>query len=336
MGELHRVRVPIRYGRFSKGRQSYTMVFSPTLDESRFGHAIAIQCKSQDIVEEAKCLWAAESKKGSDCGVSASWGCVGLLPNPDSTKLPSKQFNRWRNFVKECAERRSNYRALAAADAGIDEEGVLKIRCRMRDAGSTLPFDALRTDRSVLVMLDGSKALRAAVTAVFGRAAVVQRCQAHTTRNILDHLPERQRPWVQAILRRAYQSEDVKTAPRLLRNLARRLDREHPCAAASVREGLEETVTVLTLGLSPRLQRSLATTNAAESLISRTRHVKRNVKRWRGGQMMLRWVAAGVLKAAKGFRRLKGHADMPQLVAALRTRDQRLGFGDSREVEHVA
>ena len=142
MGELHRVLVPIRYGRFSKG-QSYTMVFSPTLDESRFGHAIAIQCKSQDIVEEAKCLWAAESKKGSDCGVSASWGCVGLLPNPDSTKLPSKQLNRWRDFVKECAERRSNYRALAAADAGIDEEGVLKIRCRMRDAGSTLPFDAL-------------------------------------------------------------------------------------------------------------------------------------------------------------------------------------------------
>ena len=122
----------------------------------------------------------------------------------------------------------------------------------------------------------------------------------------------------------------------LLRNLARRLDREHPCAAASVREGLEETVTVLTLGLAPRLQRSLATTNAAESLISRTRHVKRNVKRWRGGQMMLRWVAAGVLEAAKGFRRLKGHADMPQLVAALRARDHRLGLGDSREAQHVA
>ena len=123
---------------------------------------------------------------------------------------------------------------------------------------------------------------------------------------------------------------------RLLRHLARRLDQEHPCAAASVREGLEETVTVLKLGLSPRLQRSLATTNAAESLISRTRHVKRNVKRWRGGQMMLRWVAAGVLEAAKGFRRLKGHADMPQLVAALRARDQRFGLGDATKVEQVA
>ena len=103
-----------------------------------------------------------------------------------------------------------------------------------------------------------------------------------------------------------------------------------------MREGLEETVTVLTLGLSPRLQRSLATTNAAESLSSRTRHVKRNVKRWRGGQMMLRWVAAGVLEAAKGFRRLKGRADMPQLIAALRARDQRLGLGDATEVQQVA
>jgi putative transposase len=93
-------------------------------------------------------------------------------------------------------------------------------------------------------------------------------------------------------------------------------------AAESVREGLEETLTVLTLGLAETLRRSLATTNAAESLISRTRHVKRNVKRWRGGQMVLRWVAAGVLEAVKGFRRVKGHKEMPQLVAALRAREQ--------------
>jgi hypothetical protein len=98
-----------------------------------------------------------------------------------------------------------------------------------------------------------------------------------------------------------------------------------------VREGLDETLTVIGLGLSQRLQRSLATTNAAESLISRTRHVKRNVKRWRGGKMMLRWVAAGVLEAAKGFRRLKGHRDMPTLVANLRARDQQLGLVKAEE-----
>lgn len=199
---------------------------------------------------------------------------------------------------------------------------------------ANLQSRGLRTDRSVLVILDGSKALRKAVRAVFGEAALVQRCQIHKMRNVLDHLPERQRPWAQAILRRAYQSTDVKTATRLLHDLARRLESESPSAAESVREGLEETLTVLTLDLSTRLRRSLATTNAAESLISRTRHVKRNVKRWRGGQMMVRWVAAGVLEAVKGFRRLKGYADMPKLVAALRARDQQLGLVSS--VENVA
>ncbi len=89
---------------------------------------------------------------------------------------------------------------------------------------ANLQSRGLRTDRSILVVLDGSTALRAAVTAVFGRAALVQRCQIHITRNILDHRPERQRPWVRATLKRAYPSEDVKTATRLLRHLARRLD----------------------------------------------------------------------------------------------------------------
>ena len=141
-----------------------------------------------------------------------------------------------------------------------------------------------------------------------------------------------QRPWVKAILTRAYTHGNVKTATRLLQDLARRLDTAYPSAAASVREGLDETLTVLGLGLSERLQRSLATTNAIESLLSRTRHVKRNVKRWRGGMMVLRWVAAGVLEAAKGFRRVKGCQDMPALVAALRARDARLGLGESSEM----
>src|SRR5213079_2311954 len=89
-------------------------------------------------------------------------------------------------------------------------------------------------------------------------------------------------------------------------------------------------------GSLDRLRQSLATTNAIESLISRTRHVKRNVKRWRGGQMVLRWTAAAVLEAVKGFRRLKGHKDMPKLVAALRARDQKLGFTSGEGVEEVA
>ena len=194
---------------------------------------------------------------------------------------------------------------------------------------TNLASRGLRTDRSLLVIVDGAKALETAVTQTFGRAAVVQRGQVHKGRNILEHLPEAQRPWVKAILTRAYTNATVKTAKRLLQDLARRLDTDHPSAAASVREGLDETLTVLGLGLSERLQRSLATTNAIESLLSRTRHVKRHVKRWRGGTMVLRWVAAGVLEAAKGFRRVKGCQDMLALVAALRARDARLGLGES-------
>ena len=121
-------------------------------------------------------------------------------------------------------------------------------------------------------------------------------------------------------------------AKRLLQDLARRLDPDYPSAAASVREGLDETLTVLDLGLSERLQRSLATTTAIESLLRRTRQVKRNVKRWRDGTMVLRWVAAGVLEATKGFHRVNGCTDMPALVAALRARDVRLGLGESSEM----
>jgi putative transposase len=191
---------------------------------------------------------------------------------------------------------------------------------------SNLQSRGLRTDRSLLVILDGSKALRKAVRETFGDVALVQRCQIHKLRNVLDHLPERQRPWVKAILQRAYRSADAATAKRLLQDLARRLETDHPSAAESVREGLDETLTIVALGLSERLRHSLATTNAVENLISRTRHVKRNVKRWHGGQMVLRWVAAGVLEAVKGFRRLKGHKEMPTLIAALRARDQQLGL----------
>ena len=200
---------------------------------------------------------------------------------------------------------------------------------------ANLQSRGLRTDRSLLVILDGSGALRKAVRATFGDAALIQRCQVHKTRNILDYLSDRERPWAQAILRRAYQASDAKTAQRLLLDLARRLEAEYRSAAESVREGLDETLTVLTLKLSARLRRSFATTNAAESLLSRTRHVKRNVKRWRGGHMMLRWVAAGV-EAVKGFRRLKGYADMPTLVAALRARDRQLGLIVDQEERQIA
>lgn len=201
---------------------------------------------------------------------------------------------------------------------------------------SNLQSRGLRTDRSLLVILDGSKALRRAVDHTFGRAACVQRCQVHKTRNILDYLPDGQRPWVHAMLRRAYAHDDPAKARRLLDDLARRLDDEFPSAAESVREGLDETLTVLRLSLSERLRRSLATTNPIESLMSRTRHVHRNVKRWRSGKMMIRWMTAAVFEAAKGFRRLKGCKDLPALITALRRRDEQLGLTKPITAECVA
>jgi transposase-like protein len=191
---------------------------------------------------------------------------------------------------------------------------------------ANLQSRGLRTDRSLLVLLDGSKALHKAVRQMFGEAALIQRCQVHKMRNILDHLPDDQRASAQAVLTRAYGGTDVAKARRLLQDLARRLEDDYPSAAESIREGLDETLTVLTLHLSDRLRRSLTTTNAIESLMSRTRHIKHNVKRWRSGKMIVRWVAVGILEAVKGFRRLKGCADMPKLVTALRARDQQLGL----------
>ena len=201
---------------------------------------------------------------------------------------------------------------------------------------SNLQSRGLRTDRSVLVILDGSKALRSAVQHTFGEAALVQRCQVHKTRNILEYLPDRQRPWVHAILRRAYTNDDAAKAERLLTDLARRLEDEFPSAAESVREGLAETLTVVRLPLSERLRRSLATTNPIESLMSRARHVHRNVKRWRNGKMMIRWMTAAVFEAAKGFRRLKGCKDLPALITALRRRDEQLGLTKPITADRVA
>jgi putative transposase len=176
----------------------------------------------------------------------------------------------------------------------------------------------LDTTRSMLVVIDGGKALAKAVRAVLGKRALVQRCQVHKKRNVLDQLPERARPSVSAALTQAYASRDEAQARRLLNNRERRLAKDHPGAAASLREGLDETLTVLRLGLPRALERTLATTNPIEDLNSVARRVCGRVTRWRSGEMILRWMIAAMSEAAKGFRRLKGHAGMPLLLARLK------------------
>lgn len=182
----------------------------------------------------------------------------------------------------------------------------------------------LRTDRTLLVVIDGSKALAKAVRAIFGKRAVIQRCQVHKVRNVTDQLPKGKRESVKSAMNQAYRTADWKRAKRLLENLARGLEREHPGAAASLREGLEETLTAKRLGLSGALERTFSTTNLAENLIGNVRQTSRRVKRWRGGQMILRWCAAGVLEAETHFRRVKGHKHIPTLVAALCRHDAEL------------
>jgi len=137
-------------------------------------------------------------------------------------------------------------------------------------------------------------------------------------------LPERLRAGVRSAMNQAYATRDAGRAQRLLGNLARRLEHQHPGAAASLREGLEETLTVMRLGLSENLERVLSSTNLIENLFSRVREIGRRVKRWQSGTMVLRWTAAGVLEAERGFRKLAGYRAIPTLVAALRAHDAQL------------
>jgi len=174
----------------------------------------------------------------------------------------------------------------------------------------------LDVTRPVLAVLDGSKALRRAVLDVFDHP-VLARCQLHKARNVKDSLPQRLRPGVEARMRAAYHADSTLDAEAQLQALARELDKTHPSAAASLREGLAETLTVLRLGVPPTLARTLRSTNAIESMIGICREHAKNVKRWRDGPMALRWCAAGMLEASGQFRRVNGHLHLPALRAAL-------------------
>jgi putative transposase len=175
----------------------------------------------------------------------------------------------------------------------------------------------LSADGGLLVVIDGAKALATAVRKVFGDAALIQRCTLHKRRNVKDHLPKDQQAWVDRKLAAAFGHADPAAGERSARDLAKQLEDRWPDAAASLREGLAEMFTVRRLGVTGRLAASLTNTNCVESMISIARDTTRNVKRWRDGKMIKRWCAAGMLNAERKFRRLKGHGQMPALVAAL-------------------
>jgi transposase-like protein len=170
----------------------------------------------------------------------------------------------------------------------------------------------------ILFVLDGGKALKTAVSNVFGESAVIARCRVHKERNVMDHLPEAERPWVRRKLRAAWANPNADEAEAALKALATQLDKVNPDAGASLREGLAETVTVTRLGVTGALLKTVMSTNPVESTIEIVRAHARNVKRWQPGDMRLRWAAAGMLAASGQFRRVKGYRQLPQLAAALR------------------
>jgi transposase-like protein len=199
-------------------------------------------------------------------------------------------------------------------------EGASENAAVCRRALADLGERGLTAEGGLLVVVDGSKALLKAVSEALGEKACVQRCRRHKEQNVLGHLPESERPWVKRKLREAWTLERAELAERRLVELARALEPKRPGAAASLREGLTETLTITRLGIrtDSTLGRTLQTTNPIESMLSICRERARNVKRWRGGEMALRWTAAGMLDAERSFRRVKGFRGLPQLAAALR------------------
>lgn len=209
---------------------------------------------------------------------------------------------------------------------GATENGVActALLTDLRDRG-------MHTDRSILVVIDGGKALRKAVGDVFGKKAVVQRCQVHKCRNVVEHLPDSMHANAKRVIRQAYKTKELDRARRQLENLARALDDDYPSAAASVREGLEETLTIKAFNLPDALTRTLSTTNPIENLNSGIRRVCRRVTTWKGGTMILRWVGTALVEHSRGFRRLRGHAGMRALVVELRARDGAEGVAQHRK-----
>jgi putative transposase len=175
----------------------------------------------------------------------------------------------------------------------------------------------LPADRAMLFVTDGGKAIRKVIRETWGELALHQRCRNHKLENITSHLPERERTFIARKIRAAWKNPDAAAAERELRGIAAHLESAHPGAAASILEGLEETLTVTRIELPPSLCRTFKTTNPIESMISIARDVTRNVKRWRDGKMALRWIAAGMLEAERQFRKVDGYRDLHVLKRAL-------------------
>ena len=195
---------------------------------------------------------------------------------------------------------------------GNTENGQV-VRSLLRD----LVTRGVDPERGRLFVIDGALALTSAIQKTFGSLAKIQRCQIHKLRNILGHLPDHLHANVTAVLREAWAMSDATVAKRRLERLASSLEADHPGAAASVREGLDETLTLQALGIDGRLYVKLRTTNAIENLNSGIAWYSKNVKRWQSGSMVVRWGSAAIVEAEKKFRRVQGWQDIQKLIRVL-------------------
>lgn len=198
-------------------------------------------------------------------------------------------------------------------------QGATENSTLVRELLADLRERGLNTEAAMLVVIDGAKALSKGVREVFGPRALIQRCRVHKLRNVLEHLPKEKRSQAAWRLRGAWAKATPEEALRELRACVKWLDTINPSAARSLEEGLEETLTVSRLGLHESLVRTFSSTNLIESCFARTQSWTSRVKRWRGAGMVLRWGAAALLFAEKGFRRVRGYDHLNQLIQALQT-----------------
>ena len=233
---------------------------------------------------------------------------------------------------------------LLVAAVGVDETGEKHplgvVEGATENAVTARALIANLIDRGLdpavrrLFIIDGSKALATAIRRAFGRDTPIQRCQVHKARNILERLPKSMHASVRSVLRQAWELDDAAKAEKLLRNLARRLNADWEGVAGSILEGIDEMLTVTRFGLPRELRRSLACTNIIENVMGTVRRVCRNVKHWRSPSMAIRWTAAAMMEAKKGFRRLKAHKQLPVLRAALDR--QSAGTSTGRPLAQIA
>jgi transposase-like protein len=193
----------------------------------------------------------------------------------------------------------------------------------------------LDPEQAILFVIDGGKALRRAIKDVFGEHALVHRCHRHKERNVTDLLPERDRPQILARIRGAWALKDAELAEQRLELLASELDRTWPDAAGSLREGLDDTLTLMRLGIGGQLAKTLSSTNPCESMIEIVRYTQRNVKRWQDGDMRKRWTAAGMLVAEQQFRRIIGYRDLAKLVIAIERHTDRVKLATTTRATHT-